>query len=843
MKLEHIRIDSFGKWQNCSWEMDGSLLFFGHNETGKSTIMQFIESVLFGFKTINKGAGGALTFTDARGRWHLERFQGRIKAGDVKVALNGESSDLKTFLQGIDTAAFRYMYRIDLEHLRLMQESDPEEVNRRLFDTSLTGITSLFKHQEKVQKRAQDLYKPRGRKTEINRLVKDIDGTSDQLREWNKKLDQYGIIQERIKDFEEQINSVKAREAETAEQLKEEESKELLRPLLAEWQELKEAEERTPRLPVYAEREFTSLQEKLQKIKEEEAVLRAKIQNAPEKKLTEEEQMKLQNILDDFSKLELYEKQKEEADKKIQELREDQKELQAGLPEDIILENTGFSQPVIQRLEDLKEQDRMLRIQENQELYSQQEKKQDKPEPVLTFPRKKMVLAALLLAALAAGIIGEWISVFVLAALGTLLFFSAKEPVAKAENEDRGNDPKFRLKKIRENLQLEIDQWCEDAGLPYGLDLHTYTYAVDCAASWMNVQKQYSRQNEISAEAKRWMNHLAASAAEWTNLTQSEPPRSHLKMLKEVWEDHKRNIKQREQHKHEQSLVQERLNEVSAERTQLEQEKYSWIKLTDEEEEFAFIQMIEQENLLRERKMQAQECRRKMNAVVPSESKRKKLLQELEAGPLTPLKEIEDHAAHLREEREKLIIQKSENENELRTMEQEGTFSELHQRYENEKAELKDLMKKWAVYEAEDEIIEQIRKIYEKEKQPHVLRKTEERFLRMTDYAYEKVGISVEAKKFILERKDGALFGVEELSTGTRELLYVALRLALIEEQKAMPVFVDEALVNMDYPRRINLWRELQIVSRKHQIIFFTCHEHIRKEWEQYMQLEKAELR
>jgi uncharacterized protein YhaN len=842
MKLKHIRIDSFGKWQNCSWEIDGSLLFFGHNETGKSTIMLFIESVLFGFKMTNKGAGGALTFTDARGRWHVERYQGRTKTGDVKVALNGESSDLKTFLQGVDTAAFRYMYRIDLEHLRLMQESDPEEVNRRLFDTSLTGITSLFKHQEKVQKRAQELYKPRGQKTEINRLLKDIDGTSNQLKEWNKKLDRYGIIKEKIKKVEAQIKSIQLREAETAEQLKEEESKELLRPLLAEWQELKEAEESTHQLPAYAESEFTSLQEKLQKVREEEAVLRAKIKEAPEKKMTKEEQMKLQEILDDFSKLELYEKQQEEADKKIQELFQDQKDLQAGLPEDIILENTGFSPPVIQRLEELKEQDRMLRIQENQELYSQQEEKKDKSEAAFTFPRKKIVIAVLMLTALAAGIIGEWISVFVLTMLGGLIFLRAKEPVANVDKEDRINDKKFRLKGVRESLQLEVDQWCEDNGLPYGLDLHTYTYAVDCAARWTNIQKQHSRQKKISDEAQRWVKHLVSSASEWTNLTQSDSPRSHFKMLKEVWENHEINIKQRDQHKHEQSLVQDRLNEISAERIQLEEEKYAWIKLTDKNEEYAFIQMIEQEKLLRERKKQAQECRRKMNAVVPFESKRKKLLQELESGRQPQLKKIEEEADHLRKEREKLIIQKSENENELLVLEQEGTFSELHQKYENEKAELKDLMKKWAVYEAEDEMIEQIRGIYEKEKQPHVLKKTEERFLRMTDYAYEKVGISVEAKQFILERRDGAVFGPDELSTGTRELLYVALRLALIEEQKAMPVFVDEALVNMDYPRRINLWKELQIVSRKHQIIFFTCHEHIRKEWEQYMQLEKAEL-
>ena len=51
MKIENIRIDGFGVWSDKTWGPlePGLNVFHGPNETGKSTLMAFIRSILFGF--------------------------------------------------------------------------------------------------------------------------------------------------------------------------------------------------------------------------------------------------------------------------------------------------------------------------------------------------------------------------------------------------------------------------------------------------------------------------------------------------------------------------------------------------------------------------------------------------------------------------------------------------------------------------------------------------------------------------------------------------------------------------------------------------------------------------
>src|SRR5258706_16256860 len=52
MKIENIHIDGFGVWNEKDLgPLDPGLnIFYGPNETGKSTLMGFIRSIFFGFE-------------------------------------------------------------------------------------------------------------------------------------------------------------------------------------------------------------------------------------------------------------------------------------------------------------------------------------------------------------------------------------------------------------------------------------------------------------------------------------------------------------------------------------------------------------------------------------------------------------------------------------------------------------------------------------------------------------------------------------------------------------------------------------------------------------------------
>ena len=76
----------------------------------------------------------------------------------------------------------------------------------------------------------------------------------------------------------------------------------------------------------------------------------------------------------------------------------------------------------------------------------------------------------------------------------------------------------------------------------------------------------------------------------------------------------------------------------------------------------------------------------------------------------------------------------------------------------------------------------------------------------------------------------------EPLSQGTREQVYLALRLAIIDHLDAdgerLPLFMDEALVNWDAWRRDRAFELLERVAEQRQVFLFTCHPAIAAELE-----------
>jgi uncharacterized protein YhaN len=75
----------------------------------------------------------------------------------------------------------------------------------------------------------------------------------------------------------------------------------------------------------------------------------------------------------------------------------------------------------------------------------------------------------------------------------------------------------------------------------------------------------------------------------------------------------------------------------------------------------------------------------------------------------------------------------------------------------------------------------------------------------------------------------GASVAAESLSTGAREQLYLAIRLAIMShldhDRERLPVFIDEALVNWDAARRNRGFQLLREISQTRQVFVMTCPE------------------
>ena len=119
---------------------------------------------------------------------------------------------------------------------------------------------------------------------------------------------------------------------------------------------------------------------------------------------------------------------------------------------------------------------------------------------------------------------------------------------------------------------------------------------------------------------------------------------------------------------------------------------------------------------------------------------------------------------------------------------------------------------------------------FERERQPAVLERAAEHFREVTAGRYERLAVrdgAVDAIDASGRRVDAAV-----LSRGTREQLYLCLRLGLVAEfsrggARALPLVLDDVLVNFDPERAQALTHRLAAVAEEHQVLLLTCHPHV----------------
>ena len=122
---------------------------------------------------------------------------------------------------------------------------------------------------------------------------------------------------------------------------------------------------------------------------------------------------------------------------------------------------------------------------------------------------------------------------------------------------------------------------------------------------------------------------------------------------------------------------------------------------------------------------------------------------------------------------------------------------------------------------------------FREEHQPDVIRRASGYLATITADRYDRIMVDDSGEFHVRGSFDGGtVSGVaaESLSTGAREQLYLAMRLAMMShldhDRERLPVFIDEALVNWDATRRGRGLQLLRELSQTRQVFVMTCHEH-----------------
>ena len=123
---------------------------------------------------------------------------------------------------------------------------------------------------------------------------------------------------------------------------------------------------------------------------------------------------------------------------------------------------------------------------------------------------------------------------------------------------------------------------------------------------------------------------------------------------------------------------------------------------------------------------------------------------------------------------------------------------------------------------------------YREKNQGPILARASVLFAGLTDNSFARLQIDDDGDgRSVLKgvRPDGRLVGIDGMSDGSHDQLYLALRLASLESwlqsHEPVPFVVDDILLNFDDLRATAALAALAELSRSTQVLFFTHHRHI----------------
>lgn len=152
--------------------------------------------------------------------------------------------------------------------------------------------------------------------------------------------------------------------------------------------------------------------------------------------------------------------------------------------------------------------------------------------------------------------------------------------------------------------------------------------------------------------------------------------------------------------------------------------------------------------------------------------------------------------------------------------------SELLARREELQQELRAVAQQWAELTVARNVLERARRRWEEERQPAVVREASDLFAAITGQRYSRIVPQLESDTLkVVEAATGRQKEAGQLSRGTREQLYLALRFGLIRQfATRLPVVVDEVLINFDAERGARVAEAFGELAATNQVLVFTCH-------------------
>ncbi len=865
IRLRRIEAVRFGALRDVSLGDlgDGLTVVYGPNEAGKSSLVALVRAVLYGFPRGRKSSesyapaggdarSGRLIFEGDGGRWVLERTDGP-SGGPLRVTpIDGSPRpDLRDEIcAGVSESAFRTVFGFGLDEMQAIESMRRDDDVIAPLHAAAKGLkVSPGRVREELRKRAEEIYAKAGRRKEMNDLLKKKERIEHEISDLRRESARFATLRAELEDRKRTRDELVTRRKELHEREKRligaeselanlrarvnERDEELL-ALAAKVEALRSEAERIVVDERVLERatgidelvsEVTAFKEWLERVRQ----LSVQVHH-------EEEELKRRAVdrgiaYDDVDRIDASDDARRavaevkdvvvrltvEREARVRELeRADLQLAEARATAQRVLESLGEApEASVERIEEIAA--RLEAAEDAAGVSSIAGSGPLAPAMILLVAGIVTLLAGIALREFVSAVIGGALALFGVVyglrartsrpGAGSLQEIAARRrrlELARAAVRERdaaeravreARDAVARADGLIEAQRVRLAGILEGVGLPVDLEADAAMRRLDEVAALQTQRRRLAQtRSEIAAlEAKMdaFIERVAPMAA--TVLGRAHAP-------------------EREEVATVVGLLQQRLGEATKAREQRER--------------------LMQDLAAREGDITARTKNREELA-----AQARALLERFDVTDGEALRDLvraaEQEREAVDEELSDLEQHIARQEAELDRVANDDTLTALHVDLASCHERIAQAIDRYAVLSAALLILERAQETYEREQQPEVLRHAAEIFGAMTRGRYDTVVTSLDSDTFEVLDERAASKTTPLLSRGTREALFLALRLGLMRSMDrsgigvSLPMLIDDVLANIDEERVEPAAKAIVDLGRERQVVFFTCHEHL----------------
>ncbi|MCC4436386.1 AAA family ATPase [Limosilactobacillus reuteri] len=815
MKIKKAHIDGFGKWHDQDFDFTANpQIIYGPNEAGKTTLMAFLVSILFGFadgRGKNRFAqyipkttfsyGGSLLVEINGHDYVIKRERGR-NGGKVSVTdsqgRQGGEQELKQLLGPMDRSLYQALFSFGQRDLTAVDELNRDEWQQHLQQLGAVGSAQWDQLINQYQKQADHLYKPRGRKWPLNQDLHQYANLTDKINQAHGKFHRYQDLQADLKTNKEKLRQAQAELQKQQPLLQKLEHLQQLWSVYHEWQS---SHQTRPLADYLTDQQVTTAQELQVREKElrrqqqvyQQRLARIDHQSPQAPKHSPQSMPELQRLKEQVVELQaeeaLQHRQQTQANQWQQELTAIKTRYHHPLPAPL----TSQEKAELARLLNIQPLSRANTNQSNGDL-----------------SRAAMI-----------GIVGGFV-LFIIGLLANATFITAIGAMAAFATvmylyyQRQGSHP----------APVTTDS---QAIMAFGQKHGLQNFPPD---QWLLMQGDLQRNAELVAQLQTAKQDQQRYDHQLAIFNQQLPPalqnltltavRTKLDNLLEQGQQARQDIQANTREK---ATIANNLAQLNQDYSKIHQQKMAIYQQAGVHDDNQFTQYLASRSAAQSQALASDAYGQQLTAedrqALAAYANKDELMTAL-AKTRHQLDQLNLTISHTHEK-----IQKDKVE--IDSLVEDGTLSNLEQERANLAAKIWREVQEWLRYQLAIQWINRALVGASADRYPAIIRQAEQYFALLTDHRYSQIDLTADGIKVV--RRDQEVFLVEELSQGTAEQLYIALRLGFVtvmSDQANFPVIIDDGFVNFDNVRRQRMLALLEKIAEKNQVIYFTADDRIK---------------